>query len=95
MKIRPTVTRAYQTIGSEPRRLSGFQYKMVGLCRVLGKKAWWTGSGKYAGTFIVTVAGWLLWCIFTRDSFVPTVEVVALFIGALAFDLWRNSRPFE
>ena len=41
---------------------------------------------QYAGTFIVTVAGWLLWCIFTRDSFVPTVEVVALFIGALAFD---------
>ena len=29
---------------------------------------------QYAGTFIVTVVGWILWCIFTqKGSFVPTV----------------------
>ena len=50
----------------------------------------------YVGAFIVTVAGWILWCMFThRESVVPTVEVMALFIGALAFDVWRNSRPFK
>jgi hypothetical protein len=51
---------------------------------------------QYVGTFIVTVVGWILWCIFTqRGSFAPTVNVMALFIGALAFDLWRNTGPFE
>ena len=56
----------------------------------------WTGVWNYAGTFIVTVAGWMFWCMFTRrDSFVPTGDVVALFIGALAFDIWWNTRPLE
>jgi hypothetical protein len=51
---------------------------------------------QYVGTFIVTVVGWILWCIFTqRGSFAPTVNVMALFIGALAFDLWRNTGPFK
>jgi len=51
---------------------------------------------QYAGTFIVTVVGWILWCIFTqRGSFVPTVEVMAMFIGVLAFDIWRNTGPFK
>ena len=46
---------------------------------------------KYGGASIITVAGWILWCTFThRNSFVPTVNVVALLIGALAFDVWRN-----
>ena len=50
----------------------------------------------YAGTFIVTVAGWMFWCMFTRrDSFVSTGDVVALFIGALAFNIWWNTRPLE
>ena len=89
MKIRPTVTRTYQTIGGEPRR------PLVSSIRWVGEEGMVDRVWQYGGTFIVTVAGWMLWCIFTRDSFVPTVEVVALFIGALAFDLWRNSRPFE
>ena len=47
---------------------------------------------QYVGALIVTVTGWMFWCMFThRDSLVPTVEVMALFIGALAFDIWRNS----
>ena len=51
---------------------------------------------KYGGASIITVAGWILWCTFThRNSFVPTVNVVALLIGALAFDVWRNTRPVE
>ena len=51
---------------------------------------------QYVETFIVTVVGWILWCIFTqRGNFAPTVNVMALFIGALAFDLWRNTGPFE
>ena len=51
---------------------------------------------QYAGTFIVTVVGWILWCIFTqRGSFVPPVELMALFIGALAFDVWWNTEPFK
>ena len=51
---------------------------------------------QYAGTLIVTVAGWTFWCMFThRDSFVPTFEAMALFIGALAFDIWRNTGPFK
>ena len=48
----------------------------------------------YAGTFIVTLVAWILWCIFTqRGSFVPTVDVIALFIGVLCFDIWRNAGP--
>ena len=51
---------------------------------------------KYSTTFIVTVAVWIFWCLFTRrDSFVPTQDVVALFIGALAFDIWWSTRPLE
>ena len=51
---------------------------------------------QYAGTFIVTVVGWILWCIFTqRGSFVPTVDVMVFSIGALTFDLWRNTGPFK
>ena len=51
---------------------------------------------QYAGTFIFTVVGWILWCIFAqRGSFVPTGEVMAFFIGALAFDIWRNTGPFK
>ena len=54
------------------------------------------GVWKYGWASIITVAGWILWCIFTQgDSFVPTVEVIALFIGALAFDVWRNTQPLE
>jgi hypothetical protein len=51
---------------------------------------------QYAGTFIVTVVGWILWCIFTqRGSFVPTVDVMVFSIGALTFDLWRNTGPLK
>ena len=51
---------------------------------------------QYAGTSIVTVVGWILWCIFTqRGSFVPTVEVMVLLVGALAFDIWRHTGPFK
>ncbi|MFZ3251099.1 MAG: hypothetical protein WA214_19675 [Pseudolabrys sp.] len=51
---------------------------------------------QYAGTFIITIAGWILWCIFTRsNSFEPSVNVMALFIGALAFDIWWKTGPFK
>jgi hypothetical protein len=49
---------------------------------------------RFAGTTILTIAGWVLWCLFSRrNGFVPPVEVIALFIGALAIDILRNARP--
>jgi hypothetical protein len=46
---------------------------------------------RYAGTTILTIAGWVLWCLFSRrNGFVPPVEVIALFIGALAIDILRK-----
>jgi len=51
---------------------------------------------RYVGTLILTVAGWMFWCLFTRrDSFAPPIEVIALFIGAVAIDILRNTRPFK
>ena len=51
---------------------------------------------QYAGMFIITIAGWILWCIFTHsNSFEPSVNVMALFIGALAFDIWWKTGPFK
>jgi hypothetical protein len=51
---------------------------------------------QHARMFIITIAGWVLWRIFTHSgSFEPSVDVMALFIGALAFDTWWNTRPFK
>jgi hypothetical protein len=48
---------------------------------------------RYAGTVI---AVWVFWCLFSRrTSFVPPIEVIALFIGALGIDILRNARPSE
>jgi hypothetical protein len=46
--------------------------------------------------FIITIVGWILWRIFTHsNSFEPSVNVMALFIGALAFDIWWKTGPFK
>jgi hypothetical protein len=51
---------------------------------------------RYAGTIILTVAAWVLWCLFSRrNSFVPPIEVIAVFIGALAIDILRNAGSSE
>jgi hypothetical protein len=51
---------------------------------------------RYAGTVILTVAVRVLWCLFSRrSSFVPPIEVIALFIGAFAIDILRNAGPSE
>jgi len=51
---------------------------------------------RYAGTVILTIAVWVLWCLFSRrSSFMPPIEVVALFIGAFAIDILRNAGPLE
>ena len=51
---------------------------------------------QYAGTFIVTVVGWILWGIFAqRGSFVPTVDVMVFSIGAPLSNIWRNTGPLK
>ena len=51
---------------------------------------------RYAGTVILTIAVWVFWCLVSRrTSFVPPIEVIALFIGALGIDILRNARPSE
>ncbi len=51
---------------------------------------------RYAGTIILTVAAWVLWCLFSRrNGFVPPIEVIAVFVGALAIDILRNARSSE
>lgn len=51
---------------------------------------------RHAGTTILTIAGWVLWCLFSRrNSFVPPIEVIAVFIGALAIDILRNAGSSE
>ena len=51
---------------------------------------------RYAGTVILTIAVWVFWCLLSRrTSFVPPIEVIALFIGALGIDFLRNARPSE
>ena len=51
---------------------------------------------RHAGTTILTMAGWVLWCLFSRrNSFVPPIEVIAVFLGALAIDILRNAGSSE
>ncbi len=51
---------------------------------------------RYAGSLILTVAAWMLWCLFTqRHDLVPPVEVIAVFIGAVAIDVLRNAGPLK
>src|SRR5262249_50094447 len=55
-----------------------------------------TGEPAFRRVFGHSIAGWILWCLFEHeDIFEPPVDVVAVFIGAFAFDIWRNTGPRE